>query len=105
VTDDPDHQPDPNDDTASPAVQWLDANAWQFGFVPALPESDAGAALGHEPWTFRWVGRAMAAQLQPLLDSGDYAPRARMALEQAEDELASQAQLDDASRAPAEPTR
>jgi LAS superfamily LD-carboxypeptidase LdcB len=42
---------------------WLLDHAWEYGFVPALPESKAGAALGYEPWTLRWVGREMAAEL------------------------------------------
>ena len=75
-------------------IQWLRANAWQFGFVPAIPETDAGAAIGHEPWSFRWVGRPMAAQLQGLVDSADYGGAARAVLERAETELASQAQAD-----------
>ena len=92
VSDDPARQASPDDEPESLTVQWLEHNAWQFGFVPALPETDAGAAFGHEPWTFRWVGQAMAAQLQPLLESGDYAARAPAALRRAENELASQAQ-------------
>jgi hypothetical protein len=92
VSDDPARQASPDDEPESLTVQWLVHNAWQFGFVPALPETDAGAAFGHEPWTFRWVGQAMAAQLQSLLESGDYAARALAALRRAEDELASQAQ-------------
>jgi hypothetical protein len=43
--------------------EWLAAHAWQYGFVPAPPETDAGRALGHEPHTIRWLGRAMAADL------------------------------------------
>ena len=31
--------------------------------MPALPESKTGAAFGYEPWTLRWVGREMAAEL------------------------------------------
>jgi beta-lactamase class A len=94
VTDDPDNAPTAEDDSGNDTIQWLQANAWQFGFVPALPESDAGAAIGHEPWTFRWVGRPMAAQLQPLVGAADYGANARLAFERAEDELASQAQAD-----------
>jgi hypothetical protein len=92
VSDDPARRANPADEPESLTVAWLADHAWQFGFVPALPESDAGAAFGHEPWTFRWVGHAMAAQLQPLLESGDYAALAPAALRRAEDELASQAQ-------------
>jgi beta-lactamase class A len=81
------------DDTDNPTMQWLRANAWQFGFAPAIPETDAGAAIGREPWTLRWVGRPMAARLAPLVDSSDYGSAARRAFEQAEAELASQAQI------------
>jgi beta-lactamase class A len=92
VTDDPAHSEFTEDDTGNQAIQWLRANAWQFGFVPAIPETDAGAAIGHEPWTFRWVGRPMAAQLESLIDSSDYGAAARAVFERAETELASQAQ-------------
>ncbi len=95
VTDDPSHPPTADDDSDNLTIQWLQANAWQFGFVPAIPETDAGAAIGHEPWTFRWVGRPMAARLQPLVGSPDYGTNARQAFERAEDELASQAQADE----------
>jgi hypothetical protein len=84
--------PAPADEADSLTIQWLRGHAWEFGFVPALPESDSGATLGHEPWTFRWVGRSMAAQLEPLVGSGAYAEQATQVLRQAEDELASEAQ-------------
>ncbi len=93
VSDDADHSQTADDDTANTTMQWLRANAWQYGFVPAIPETDAGAAIGREPWSLRWVGRPMAAQLEPLIDSSEYGPAARRVLEQAEDELASQAQV------------
>jgi beta-lactamase class A len=92
VTDDPDHPGFTEDDTDNQTILWLRANGWQFGFVPAIPETDAGAAIGHEPWTFRWVGRPMAAQLEPLVDSSEYGAAARRVFERAETELASQAQ-------------
>ncbi|MBV9599581.1 MAG: serine hydrolase [Chloroflexi bacterium] len=95
VADDPATLVNADDDRDSETVQWLEANAWQYGFVPALPETDAGAALGHEPWTFRWVGRPMAAELQPVVQFAEYAALATRALQRAEDELASQAQADD----------
>ncbi|MBV9577819.1 MAG: serine hydrolase [Chloroflexi bacterium] len=98
VTDDANNPSISGDDTQSQVVQWLDANAWAYGFVPALPESDAGAALGHEPWTWRWVGHPMAAQLQPLVQSGDYATQALAALRQAEREITTQAQADTPSQ-------
>ena len=68
--------------------KWLLAHAAEYGFVPALPESDAAAALGREPWTWRWVGRDMAARLRPLVGLPDYADRALAELGRAETELA-----------------
>lgn len=94
VSDDPDSPPTTDDDSDNQTIQWLQANAWQFGFVPALPETDAGAAIGHEPWTFRWIGRSMAAQMQPLVSSADYGANARRVFEHAEAELASPARAD-----------
>jgi hypothetical protein len=84
--------PAPADEADSLTIQWLHSHAWEFGFVPALPESDAAAALGHEPWTLRWVGRAMAAEHQPLVGSQAYGDQATGVLRQAEDDLASEAQ-------------
>jgi hypothetical protein len=89
--------PSSSDDGSSPAWQWLVRNAAQFGFVPALPESDAQAS--HEPWTLRWVGRDMAARLQPF-DAPDYAQRALRELGQAENDLVSHDVL--APRSPAD---
>ena len=50
-------------EASSPTADWLLENAWRYGFVPALPESAAGAPLGYEPSTLRWVGRELAADL------------------------------------------
>jgi beta-lactamase class A len=54
----------------SPVGQWLRANAWQHGFIPAPAETDAGKDLGHEPWTLRWVGGELAAELHARNASG-----------------------------------
>jgi beta-lactamase class A len=88
VADDASGVPSTADETDNPTVRWLDDNAWQFGFVPGLPESETGSAIGHEPWTFRWVGRQMAAAIQPLTQSETYADQATAVLQQAEEELA-----------------
>ena len=90
VTDDVSGVPSDADETNNATVRWLDDNAWQFGFVPGLPESEAGIAIGHEPWTFRWVGKQMAAAMQPLTQSETYADQATAILQQAEEELAGQ---------------
>jgi LAS superfamily LD-carboxypeptidase LdcB len=49
----------------SPAADWLQAHAHEFGFV--LPYTDASQPMtGYvsEPWHARWVGRPFAAALQ-----------------------------------------
>ncbi len=69
------------------AARWLAANAWQYGFIPALPESPQGLRLGYEPWRYRWVGRELAAQLRGAVTSGDYAGTVTAALQQAEVDL------------------
>jgi D-alanyl-D-alanine carboxypeptidase len=49
----------------SPAADWLQAHAHEFGFV--LPYTDASQAMtGYvsEPWHARWVGRPFAAAMQ-----------------------------------------
>jgi hypothetical protein len=47
----------------SRAGGWLLAHAWEYGYVPAPPESPSGERLGYEPWTLRWVGRELAARV------------------------------------------
>ncbi len=68
-------------------ARWLAANAWRYGFIPALPESPQGLRLGYEPWRYRWVGRELASQLRGAVTSGDYAGTVTAALRQAEMEL------------------
>lgn len=82
------HTPGTADDAASPVGTWLLAHAAEYGFVPAVPESDAATAVGHEPWTWRWVGRDMAVRLRPYVGAPDYAQRAITALRDAERDLA-----------------
>jgi hypothetical protein len=73
----------------SKSWEWIVSHGADFGFVPALPESPAGQADGHEPWTLRWLDHAMAARLRPLAGA-DYATRANAELQRAEAELAAQ---------------
>jgi beta-lactamase class A len=57
----------PTGDFASTATgQWLLLHSWEYGFIPALPETPAGGAQGYEPWELRWVGRDMARQIHGL---------------------------------------
>jgi beta-lactamase class A len=76
----------PAEEGAEPSAtaRWLAANAWQYGFIPALPESPLGRRLGYEPWRLRWVGRELAAQLRNAVSSGDYATTVTAALQRAE---------------------
>jgi D-alanyl-D-alanine carboxypeptidase len=90
VTDDPGGVPSGAEEPDNPTVRWLDENAWRFGFVPGLPESETGTAIDHEPWTYRWVGRQMAASIQPLTRPESYGDQATAVLRQAEEELAAE---------------
>jgi zinc D-Ala-D-Ala carboxypeptidase len=47
----------------TPDFQWLEANAHRFGFALSYPQ-DAEAITGFafEPWHFRYIGRAPAAE-------------------------------------------
>jgi LAS superfamily LD-carboxypeptidase LdcB len=51
----------------SPAGRWLLEHAWEYGFIPALPET-FGEAGNWEPWKLRWVGQEMAAHLRKVAD-------------------------------------
>ncbi|MDN4613767.1 M15 family metallopeptidase [Leifsonia sp. F6_8S_P_1B] len=48
----------------TPQGEWLAANAWRFGFLLRYP-ADKVAVTGFtfEPWHFRFVGEALAAEL------------------------------------------
>lgn len=50
---------------ATPQGVWLAKNAWKYGFVLRYPPSKV-ATTGYEsePWHYRFVGLALAAQLQ-----------------------------------------
>ena len=41
---------------------WLAAHGWEFGFVLSYPAgSEAATCFSYEPWHYRWIGRAAAA--------------------------------------------
>jgi hypothetical protein len=90
VSDRPDSAASGADAPENATARWLADHAWQFGFARALPETDAGNALGHEPWTWRWVGRPLAAELQPFTPSDAYGEHARAILRRAEGTLIEQ---------------
>lgn len=44
------------------AGRWLEANAWQYGFVLSYSRhGEERSGYAYEPWHFRWVGRDLAA--------------------------------------------
>lgn len=50
--------------------RWLVENAWRFGFVMSYPlGSQDITCFSYEPWHYRWIGRAAAAE---HLSSGLY---------------------------------
>jgi D-alanyl-D-alanine carboxypeptidase len=43
--------------------RWLAAHAWEFGFVLSYPAgAEAATCFSYEPWHYRWIGRAAAAE-------------------------------------------
>lgn len=47
------------------AGAWMQANAWKYGFVMSYPKGRTGVTCYvYEPWHFRYVGRARAAQIR-----------------------------------------
>ena len=47
------------------AGRWLEANAWQFGFVLSYTrQGEERSGYAYEPWHYRWIGRDLAAVLQ-----------------------------------------
>jgi beta-lactamase class A len=72
-------------DGSAQSASWLGQHAWEYGFVPSLPE--ATTSEQPEAWTWRWVGRPMAARVQPAIDAPDYATRLRAELARALAEL------------------
>lgn len=46
---------------------WLEANAPEYGFILRYPENETKwTGVSYEPWHFRYVGRALAQELQSL---------------------------------------
>lgn len=49
---------------ATPAGAWMAANAWKYGFVMSYPRGAFDlTCYDYEPWHYRYVGRALAAQI------------------------------------------
>lgn len=47
------------------AGMWLKAHAWEYGFVNSYPKGDIKlTCYDYEPWHYRYVGRALAAQIE-----------------------------------------
>ncbi len=47
-----------------PAQQWLMENAWKYGFILRYPaEKTDSTGIIYEPWHYRYVGLAVAAEL------------------------------------------
>ena len=50
------------EDTAE--QQWLMENSWKYGFILRYPSEKSGiTGIGYEPWHYRYVGRAAAAEI------------------------------------------
>ncbi len=81
-------EPTQSDDGGTGTGRWLLANAWEHGFVPSLPEDASNGA--REPWTWRWVGRDMAARMRAIVTSPAYAAQAINELRSAEAALQAQ---------------
>ena len=48
---------------ALPAGAWMAANAWRYGFVMSYPRGAfANVCYDYEPWHYRYIGRAAAAE-------------------------------------------
>jgi D-alanyl-D-alanine carboxypeptidase len=46
----------------TPEGSWLAAHAWEYGFVMSYPAgAEAATCFSYEPWHYRWIGRAGAA--------------------------------------------
>jgi zinc D-Ala-D-Ala carboxypeptidase len=49
---------------ARPAGAWMAANAWRYGFVMSYPRGSYDqTCYDYEPWHYRYVGRALAAEI------------------------------------------
>ena len=48
----------------TPAGKWMHANAWKYGWVLSYPkDAFAKVCYTYEPWHYRYVGRALAADI------------------------------------------
>jgi hypothetical protein len=72
------------DDGTTHTGRWLASHAAQYGFVPALAQT----AVGHEPWSWRWLGRSLAQRLAPIVGDTTYSARALEQLQRAQADLA-----------------
>ena len=59
---------DENSDPASSAtLQWLQDNAWRYGFILRYPQgAEEQTGVPYCPWHYRYVGESAAAQIQQL---------------------------------------
>jgi D-alanyl-D-alanine carboxypeptidase len=49
----------------TPAGRWMRQNAWRYGWVMSYPAGEKDTVCyGYEPWHWRYVGRAMAAEVR-----------------------------------------
>jgi D-alanyl-D-alanine carboxypeptidase len=51
---------------SSRASKWIEANAWQYGFIVRYPSNSKTAVTGYvwEPWHLRYVGLELATDMQ-----------------------------------------
>ena len=55
------------DADSSAVASWLRENAWQYGFILRYPQgSEESTGMAYDPWHYRYVGEAAAAQIQQL---------------------------------------
>ncbi len=56
-----------SDAASSGVAAWLRENAWQYGFILRYPQgSEESTGMAYNPWHYRYVGEAAAAQIQQL---------------------------------------
>ncbi len=55
---------DSNRNTASYVYEWLDNNAYKYGFIKRYAEDKTDiTGIKHEPWHYRYVGKSAAKQM------------------------------------------
>ena len=63
-SDAPDAQPGQERFATTPGGRWMAAHAWEYGWLMSYPDDAEGrTCYAHEPWHFRYVGRALAARI------------------------------------------